>query len=179
MSDAELELAYEEDYRIEDQAFFEPFVVKKASNPGRIAWWNGEAIGGGKVRLLLAAFKMDLTVQEACIYAAISFQQYKYFCQIHPEFTGLKSRLKGVLAIAAKQGLVGDIAHKEGYRSRQWYLERKQPKLYGRPHEIPELPDGATSLTALVQRAFTDEDGKTITQTTASRITKDDTGGGK
>lgn len=169
---ADLELAYEEDYRIDDAAFHEPFIVRKAINAGLPGWWNGEATGGGKVRMLIAAFKMDFTNQEACIYAGISFEQYKYFCQIHPEFSGRKARLKGVLSIAAKQGLVRDIAHDKGFKSRQWYLERKQPKLYGRPHEIPQLPEGTNTLTSVVQKAFTGEDGKPLIETTVHHVEK-------
>lgn len=169
----DLELSYEEDYRIDDPAFHEPLIIRKAINAGLPGWWNGEAVGGGKVRMLIAGFKMDFTVQESCIYAGISFQQYKYFCQVHPQFLPLKARLKGTLAIAAKQGLVKDITHASGFRSRQWYLERKQPKLYGRPHEIPLLPDNATTLTSIVQRAFTGEDGKSVLETTARRVEKE------
>ena len=113
---------------------------------------------------------MDLTVHEACISAGISLRQYKYFCQVHPTFVATKGRLKGVLAIAAKQGLVADIQNPEGYRSRQWYLERKQPKLYGRAPELT-LPADTSVMATLVQRAFSDKTGKvTISEATASVV---------
>lgn len=167
-----LETAYETDYTIEDPAFFEPFVVVKPIGRAGFAWWNGIP-GEGKVQKLIEAFKIDLTIQEACIWSGISMDQYKYFCKMHPSFSTVKHRCKGVLSIAAKRGLVVDISDPKGFRSRQWYLERKQPKLYGRPHEIPTMPEGTAQLGTIVQRAFTDKDGKVlVTETTASVIKK-------
>lgn len=156
----EIELAYETDYFIEDQAFFEPFEVKRPIGIDGYAWWNGDQ-GKIKVTKLFDAFKTDYTIHEACISTGISLTQYQYFCKVHRNFIEIKRRCKAVLAIAAKRGLVGDITHKEGFRSRQWYLERKQPHLYGRDigAYTPPPPEAASKVTA---EAYLDEDGKMI-----------------
>lgn len=164
----ELEIAYEIDYYLEDPAFWEPLAIMKSVNEGLPSWWGDRS----KVENLIRGFKMDFTVHEACILAGISKGQYTYFCKVHPHFLGQKDRLKGVLAIAAKQGLVTDIQHPQGFRSRQWYLERKQPKLYGRAPELT-LPPDTNTMTTLIQRAFSDKTGKIIvTEATASVVKK-------
>ena len=160
---------YEEDYIIDDPAFFEPFVVYKAVGQGLPAWWQNR----GKVEALIQALKMDFTAHECSIYAGISIDQYKYFCRIHPHFSVIRARCKGVLAIAAKKGLVGDIAHPSGFRSRQWYLERKQPRLYGRAPELPMPPPGTAAITTITHSAFADKDGNVLmSQKTAEIIRK-------
>jgi hypothetical protein len=158
---------YEVDYTLEDPAFFQPFQVMKPLQEGRPAWWSDRT----KVLKLIEAFKMDLTINEASIYVGITVKQYQYFCQIHPIFVDLKARLKGILAIAAKQGLVRDISGKDNYRSRQWYLERKQPRLYGNKQaEGLNAPDGATTLATIVQRAFADKDGNILVTESSANI---------
>jgi len=54
-----------------------------------------------------------------------------------------------------------DLANPTGFRSRQWYLERKQPHIYGRDigAYTPPPPEAAQKITA---EAFLDEDGNMI-----------------
>lgn len=167
----EIAIAYEPDYTIEDKAFFEPFVVMRAIGQGLPAWWADRL----KVQNLINAFKMDLTVHEACIMAGISKNQYVYFCKIHPAFLSIKGRLKGVLGISAKQGLVADIINPEGFRSRQWYLERKQPHIYGRDigAYTPPPAEAASKVTA---EAFLDKDGNMILGRKTQEILKKEHG---
>jgi hypothetical protein len=166
---AELDYAYEPDYTVEDIVLSEPFVVMKPIGDGRPNWWGSRV----KVESLIAGFKFDLTVAEACIQAGITVDQYKYFCKIHPKFLTVKARCKSYSPIVAKQGLFGDLKHPSGFRSRQWYLERKQPHIYGRDigAYTPPPPDAAQKITA---EAFLDEDGNVlVTRKMQEKIIKD------
>lgn len=156
----EIVMAYEPDYEIDDKVFFEPFQVLKLVSRESFAWWNGIE-GRGKVERLISAFKNDLNIFEACISAGISRDQYMYFCKIHPRFLTVKQRCKGVLSILAKQGLAGDIVHKEGFRTRQWYLEKRQSSIYGRDIGV-NTPPPAEAATKVTGEAFLDKDGKLI-----------------
>ena len=169
--DKALKVLYEVDYEINDVAFFEPFQVFKPVGREGFAWWNG-AEGRGKVEKLFNAFKIDLTVGESCISAGISYEQYRYFGEVHPLLSQVKQRLKGVLPIAAKQGLVKDIQSDEGYRSRQWYLERRQPEIYGRDTGAIAIPPGG-SVARRIEEAFMDEDGNVIMSRQAAELLKD------
>ena len=165
----EIDFAYEPDYTIEDIVFFEPFVVMKPLGNGRPNWWSNRV----KVESLIAAFKMDLTIPEACVQAGISLTQYQYFCKIHSTFVDIKRRCKSFAPIVAKQGLFADLKHPSGFRSRQWYLERKQPHIYGRDigAYTPPPPDAAQKITA---EAFLDEDGNVlVTRKMQEKIIKD------
>jgi hypothetical protein len=124
--------AYELDYFIEDVAFAEPFQVLKPLRREGFAWWNGQIAGRGKVERLISAFKTDFTIHEACFYAGITLDQYKYFCEVHSVFSTLKPRLKALPAIAAKTALMADLIDPKNHRVRQWYLERTEPEIYGR-----------------------------------------------
>lgn len=167
----EIDIAYEPDYEITDKVFFEPFVVMKPITRAGFAWWNGVE-GRGKVERLIAAFKNDLTVNEACISAGISREQYIYFCRVHPLFSTVKVRCKSVVAILAKQGIVGDVTHAEGYRSRQWYLEKRQPHLYGRDIGV-NTPPPAEATTKITGEAFLDKEGKVIVSTQTAEALKE------
>lgn len=157
----EIEIAYEPDYTVDDKVFFEPFVVLKTATYSKgNAWWNGEG-GRGKVERLIAGFKNDLTIYEACISAGISRDQYMYFCKIHPTFSAVKARCKSVLAVLAKQGIAGDITHAQGFRTRQWYLEKRQPQVYGRDIGV-NTPPPAEAATKITGEAFLDKEGKVL-----------------
>lgn len=167
----EIDLAYEPDYTIEDIVFFEPFVVMKPIGDGRPNWWSNR----GKVENLIAAFKQDFTIAESCVQAGISIDQYKYFCRIHPKFSTVKVRCKSFAPIVAKQGLMKDLAHPTGFRSRQWYLERKQPHIYGRDigAYTPPPAEAAQKVTA---EAFLDGEGKVIVSKQTKEILKQEDG---
>lgn len=152
------EVAYEKDYEIHDIVFFEPFVVyKPASEMGAPRWWAER----GKVQALINAFKMDMTNQEACIQAGISIDQYKYFCKVHPHFLTVKARCKSFAPIVAKQGLMTDLANPAGFRTRQWYLERKQPHIYGRDIGA-YTPPPAAAAAKVTAEAFLNEHGEVV-----------------
>jgi hypothetical protein len=155
-----LEEAYEPDYEMTDIVFFEPFVVMKPIGIEGYAWWNGPS-GRSKVQNLINAFKMDMTVMEGCIQAGISLTQYKYFCRIHPTFVSIKARCKQFSPIVAKQGLMNDIASKDGFRSRQWFLERKQPHIYGRDIGA-YTPPPTNAVVKVTAEAFLDKDGEMV-----------------
>jgi hypothetical protein len=169
---------YEVDYSIDDPALYEPFdVLKTATWQEGTAWWNGPS-GRQKVEALINGLKMDFLIKESCIFAGISLYQYKYFCQVHPKFRIVKDRCKSLVAITAKRGLVGDIKSKDGSKSRQWYLERRQPGVYGRTQEV-KVPTQTMGTLSIIKRAFLDNEGKTlISESTASMITHNDANNG-
>lgn len=68
-------------YIVKDK-YFPDFAVLKSDN----AWWTDK----GKIDRLISAFKMDATILEACAYAGITNDQYKYFNEIHPDFSTVK-----------------------------------------------------------------------------------------
>lgn len=141
-------------YVIKDVILAQPFEVYTSAN----AWWMDDV----KVKNLIAAFKMDLTVNEAVVSAGITDDQYHYFCKVHPEFSVVKERCKLALPIIAKKGMVNDLANPDGYRSRQWYLERRQPETYGNQRANgPTIPEGGSMLTAMEQ-AFFDSKGRPV-----------------
>lgn len=167
----DIDLAYEPDYEINDVVFFEPLVIMKPVGIVNYAWWANRS----KVENIIAAFKMDLTVQEACIQAGISLTQYKYFCKIHPKFLAIKHRCKAFAPIVAKQGLVADLKNPKDSRARQWFLERKQPHIYGRDigAYTPPPPEAAKKITG---EAFLDEDGKILVSKQTLEVIKKEHG---
>jgi len=171
LATTEIEPAYEPDYEITDIVFSEPFVLLKPLSEGRPHWWSDR----GKVLQLIDAFKMDLTISEACVKAGISVDQYKYFCKIHPYFSTVKARCKSFAPILAKEGLISDLKSPDGARSRQWYLERRQPHLYGRDigAYTPPPPEAATKVTA---EAFLDNEGKLLVSRQTAEVLKQEYG---
>lgn len=153
-------IAYEKDYEIEDEVLSEPFVILKPVGREGYAWWNGKK-GKGKVERLIDALKTDLKVSEACVFAGISVDQYRYFCEVHKSVSLVKARCKAYVAILAKRGLAVDMKNPKESRARQWYLERKQPEIYGRNigANITVPPNAAAKLTG---EAFLDDEGKII-----------------
>lgn len=141
-------------YVIEDVVLAAPFEVYTTAN----AWWMDRV----KVERLMSAFKSDLTIMEACISAGITYDQYKYFNKVHPEFSTVKERCASALPMIAKRGLVNDLADPKAWRSRQWYLERRQPETYGnqKANDVP-IPDGGSVLTTTAQ-AFFDAKGRPV-----------------
>lgn len=168
----EIAIAYEPDYEIDDPMFAEPFVVlKPITHTGRPPWWGNK----NKVLAIINAYKSDFTNSEACVEAGITFQQLTYFCKIHPHFLAVKTRLKKAVVIIAKRGIVHDVALLAGFKSRQWYLERKQPHIYGRDIGAysPPPADATAKITA---EAFLNKDGKIIASRQAAELLKKEHG---
>jgi hypothetical protein len=124
----EIILSYQSDYTIDDEAFYEPFVLLKAIYGSRPAWWNGER-GKKKVEKLFEAFKMDTTIKEACVYSGISIDQYKYFCEIHSSFSTIKERLHDSFVIKVKELYIADLLNPDSKYApmRERYLLRQEP----------------------------------------------------
>ena len=161
------EVIYEPDYVIEDALFDKPFVVLKAVNGGRPAWWNGDG-GRGKVERLIGAFKSEHTRFQACIVAGITLDSFKYFCSVHKDFKDIRSRCAEALVLMAKGILPSDVISKGGFAVRKWILENKEPLRYGRKEIVPLAPIDAVE--KISGSAFLDEEGNVIAsqQTTES-----------
>lgn len=101
---------------VTDKALIEPFPLKMSAN----AWWNDI----GKVRSLIWAFKMGYDVQQSCVIANISRDQYYYFLEKHPEFSSIKERLEIFVELRAKDLVVRDIVVEGNVRSAWWWLNR-------------------------------------------------------
>jgi hypothetical protein len=102
----------------------EPLEIKESAN----AWWMNR----GKVYALLTGFRMGLTIKDACKWAVISSDQYKYFCEVHPEFSTIKERIDIVPIIQAMNTVNRNI-------DKPWVawrlLERLDPARFGSPSE--------------------------------------------
>lgn len=102
-------------YTITDK-YFPDFKVLKSDN----AWW----VDKGKIERLISAFKMDGAIMEACAYAGITYEQYKYFNEIHPEFSTVKQLCNELPTLQARQEVVKGIANDKEFALK--YLERKR-----------------------------------------------------
>ena len=111
-------------YVIKDKSFPD-FPIKKSAN----AWW----LDRGKVEKIIAAFKLDCTVEQACVYAGISHDQYKYFCRAHKNFYTIKAICKSLPILRARQTIVMNL---HDAKNAMWYLERKNPEEFGRAQKI-------------------------------------------
>ena len=98
-------------YTITDK-YFPDFNVLKSDN----AWW----VDKGKIERLISAFKMDAAIMEACAYAGITYEQYKYFNEIHPDFSTVKQLCNEL----PRQEVVKGIANDKEFALK--YLERKK-----------------------------------------------------
>lgn len=156
-TDKELSIAYEPDYEIVDKMFAEPFVIMKSVSIGRPHWWGDKL----KVEKLIDGLKKDFPVEDACIQAGISKNQYTYFCHVHPTFLTLKARLTRYVPMQAMQGIVNDVMDPEGARARMWYLERREPHRYGRDIGA-YTPPPADAVKRITAEAFLDKDGNLL-----------------
>lgn len=109
-------------YTLSDK-YFQDFEVEKSAN----AWWMDRR----KVERLIESFKIGYNIIEACVFAGISIAQYKYFVQIHPEFSTVKERCEIVTGMLAESGNVELLNKKDGSQIR-WFLERRKPEKYGK-----------------------------------------------
>jgi hypothetical protein len=105
-------------YTITD-AYFPDFSVYESAN----AWWMDR----GKVERLIAAYKMGALVDQARVYAGVSEGQYKYFLEIHPEFSTIKAACREVPLLRSLQTVEKDI---ENPTTAKWFLEKRHP-LFG------------------------------------------------
>lgn len=92
-------------YVIEDK-HLPPITVRKTHN----AWWSDKR----KVEKLIEAFKYGATIKEACAYAVIEVYQYKYFVELHPEFSTIKDACLLRLNLIARKTIVGNLEKPEG-----------------------------------------------------------------
>lgn len=101
--------------------FGEVLQVKTTSN----AWWMDPQ----KIHSLIAAFRIGLTIDYACLLSGITTKQYKYFIQLHPNFTqarrgyNMEPDLRARITVA--KALEKDV------KIAKWWLERKLPEEFG------------------------------------------------
>jgi len=82
--------------------------------------------------LLIAGFKMGFPIKQACIFAGISTDQYKYFVQVHPEFSTIKHYCQTFTEIAVLTNLFKIVRDGKDAKTLMWYAERVMPKEYGK-----------------------------------------------
>jgi len=119
------------------------------------AWW----IERGKVEALIAAFKMDAKVEEACIYAGITVDQYKYFLEKHKDFSAVKEACKNLPVLKARKTAIDKLS--DSYSNAIDYLERKRPDEFSKTKKVQvEVADLAGKAKALHDEFLnSDEDG--------------------
>ena len=125
-------------YTITDK-YFPDFNVLKSDN----AWW----VDKGKIERLIAAFKMDAAIMEACAYAGITYEQYKYFNEIHPEFSIVKQLCNELPTLQARQEVIKGIANDKEFALK--YLERKRKNEFSTKSELLHGEDPSNKFTSL------------------------------
>lgn len=103
-------------YIIRDR-YFPDFHVR----PTFQAWWKDV----GKVKELIRAFKNGHSVEKAIVYAGISMDQYRYFKQMHPEFSHVKEACQSLLFLRGQEAIVGDMDNVE---TAKWFLARRDKR---------------------------------------------------
>ncbi len=101
------------------------FNVKKSVN----AWWLDQV----KVSKLIDAFENGCTIEEACIHAKITINQYRYFTEVHPEFSQIKDALILLPNIRVRTTIVSRLTDIE---TAKWWAERKMKKEFNTRHEV-------------------------------------------
>lgn len=119
-------------YTLEPHPFFmgslggDPMPIKHSAN----AWWMDRV----KVYALLIGFRYGANIKEACNFAGISTEQWKYFNEMHPDFSHLKDRVSAVMDIQA--GFVINKAIEKGDGRLAWrWLAMRQPARFGSARE--------------------------------------------
>lgn len=120
-------------YVIEDKVFGE-LKIKNSAN----AWWLNRV----KLENLISVYKMGGTNEEACAYAGISVDQYKYFKEIHPEFSAIKDQCKQLPTLRARKTVVNSLDSDKDMAFK--YLERKKPNEFSNKPDmtISDIPSG-------------------------------------
>jgi hypothetical protein len=101
-------------YRITD-AYFPDFDILTSAN----AWWLDRA----KVMLLIAAYKGGAVDIEACAYAGITVDQYKYFKEKHPQFSQIKQLCLALPDLRARTNVVNALDTDR--ETAKWWLSNK------------------------------------------------------
>ncbi len=111
-------------YKIIDPLFgqLEIMTSPKADQKG---WWENRAT----VERLISAWKLDPTIIEACGYAGITIDQYKYFIEKYPECSAIKELCNSWPAMKARNTIISDL---EQVETAQWYAERKLKSEFSR-----------------------------------------------
>jgi hypothetical protein len=121
-------------YTITDK-YFGSFDVKNSAN----AWW----LDIEKVKQLIAAFKFDASITEACVYAGIDRNAFNYFIEKHPEFSTILEHIRELPNLSARKRIVEQIPNDTD--TARWYLERKRRGEFGVKPELA-LPPGELHL---------------------------------
>lgn len=95
--------------------------IKKSAN----AWWMKSM----QITDLMVAFAGGSTIKEACVFADISLDQYKYFVEKHPEFRTMKDRIEINISVKARMTIVNNLHNPKVAR---WWLSKKLPEEFGR-----------------------------------------------
>lgn len=129
-------------YTIEDKVYGK-FEVKNSPN----AWW----LEKGKVELLFGACKIDASVEECCAYAGITYNQYQYFYEQHPQFSIVKSLLNQMPFLKARNKIVKDID--ESFQNAMDYMKRKRKQEFSERQEIdnPNQTEAIKSLEKIIK----------------------------
>lgn len=105
------------------------FKVWKTAN----GWWASQA----KVEDLIQAFKIDCTIEEACSYAGISFDQFRYFLERHSDFSPIIEVCRNLPIVSARDKVVKAISTDPEMAMK--YLERKRKQEFGPKVDIGAL----------------------------------------
>jgi hypothetical protein len=109
-------------YTINDK-YFKGFEVVKSAN----AWW----IDRRKVEGLINDFKQGYNLKQACMHNEIEVHQYKYFIELHPQFSTIRELCEEVVKMMTETAISSDIQRGKGDMVR-WYAERRMPEKYGK-----------------------------------------------
>jgi hypothetical protein len=111
----EIQVAYVVDFGIEH---YEPITIEQSAN----GWWMNQR----KLYMLLSAFKMGMSIQEACNFATISIDQMKYFEQLYPKMRSLRKRLESEIVFRAMKSLNDGL--EKNPRLAMRFLELRDPR---------------------------------------------------
>jgi len=107
-------------------ANFPDFFIKKSSN----AWW----MSLGKVEALIGAFKIDATIEEALVSAGITYDQFRYFREEHPEFSQIIDVCRQLPNLRARRSLV--LGLDDDPKLSLQYLKAKKPQEFSSGNSV-------------------------------------------
>lgn len=102
-------------YAIKDAHLPTLYVLTSAN-----AWWLDRV----KVSLLIAAYKGGASDVEACYYAGITLEQYKYFKEKHPQFSEIKQLCLALPDLRARTNVVNALDTDRD--TAKWWLSNKR-----------------------------------------------------
>lgn len=108
-------------YVLED-VVFGAFEVRASAN----AWWTDRV----KLNALITSFKYGVNIKEACVLGGISEDQYKYFKQVHPDFSPIIDMCRSLPGLRARKTIIEALD--TDLATARWYLERKHADEFGR-----------------------------------------------